>query len=173
MKPFRITRMVPLVLVGLLTSLGQAAEKSAEGVMYLFVQSAESVRIDQDKVTMKGVSPTTIYFSDRPARIAGHMRTEDFVGVWSLGDESFELDNPNAALSVFTGDEVETITVVLSKPVLKRGNLSYTIKILDGKIPEKGGECSLFIDVIGRPRSPTSIAGVGRRTSMRHVVGPR
>ena len=68
---------------------------------------------------------------------------------------------------------METITVVLSNPILKGDKLSYTIRVLDGDMPAKGGECSLFIDVIGRRRSPLSVAGIARRTTMRHVVRRR
>jgi len=160
-------RIILVVVVGLLTSLVHAADEP----MYLFVQSAKSVKISQDKITLKGVSASTVYFSDRPERIAGHVTTKKFVDDWAVGEDSFKLNNPNAAVSVFgSGDEVENLVVILSNPVLKWGSLSYDIKIIDGKIPKKGGECSLFIDIIGRPRSPMSIGGIARRTTRRHVI---
>jgi len=31
-------------------------------------------------------------------------------------------------------------------------------------MPEKGADVSVFIDIIGMPRTPISFAGVGRRT---------
>ena len=173
MTALKMKLAVPVILVACLASLGQATAERSDDTMYLFVQSAERVSVDDDTITMKGVSPTTIYFSDRPERIAGHMLTKHFTGSWAEGDDSFALNNPNAALSVFTPDGVETITVVLSNPILKGDKLSYTIRVLDGDMPAKGGECSLFIDVIGRPRSPMSIGGVARRTTMRHVVRRR
>jgi hypothetical protein len=140
-------------------------------VTFLFVQSALDVEINKNQITLKKVSPSTIYFSDRPSRIAGHMTTEKFMHIWeSGGAESFEASNPNAALSIFNGDDSDTLIVVLSNPVLKRGNLTYDICTLSGTVPEKGGQCSLFIDVIGRPRSPGSIAGVARRSTARHVI---
>jgi hypothetical protein len=157
-------------VIGLLGSVCEAADAPASPIEYLFVQSAESVSVTAKQITMAGVSPTTIYFSDRPARISGHMKTSHFMTAWTMGDDSFELSNPNAALSVFNGDDVVDLVVVLSHPKLTDGTLTYRIRILDGDIPAKKGAGSLFIDVIGRPRSPLSVAGIARRRTMRHVV---
>ena len=41
--------------------------------------------------------------------------------------------------------------------------LSYTVTILDGEMPAEGGPSALFIDIIGRPLSPVSVAGMHRR----------
>jgi hypothetical protein len=47
----------------------------------LFVQNAASVEIGAGgkTLTLKGFSPTTLFFSDRPVRIAGHYRTEEYL----------------------------------------------------------------------------------------------
>jgi hypothetical protein len=52
-------------------------------------------------LTLKGLSPTTLYFSDRPVRLAGHYRTSEFLKFWKAGPDSFLKDPPNATLSVF------------------------------------------------------------------------
>jgi len=39
--------------------------------------------------------------------------------------------------------------------------------ILDGEMPASGGPSALFIDVIGRPATPVSAAGMHRRTRRR------
>ena len=113
---------------------------------------------------------STIYFSDRPERIAGHMTTETFVDIWDNGDDSFKLSNPNAALSFLDDVTDEVVIVALSHPVLKDGNLTYDVTVLDGELPSEGGACSLFIDTLGRPASPGSVAGVHRRHRRRHVI---
>ena len=51
-------------------------------------------------------------------------------------------------------------------PKLKDHELTYDVEILDGEMPDTGGECALFIDVIGRPLSPVSLAGMNRRTGV-------
>jgi hypothetical protein len=141
-----------------------------ETVQMLFVQSADGVRIANGKLTLVGVSTNTIFFSDRPARVAGHMTTEEFVPFWGEGTDSFSKDPPNATLSVFTEGEPTNLVVTISNPVLSDNDLTYDIVVLEGSPPAEGGECSLFIDVIGMPLTPMSYAGVARRTTRRAIV---
>ena len=49
------------------------AELQAEESM--FVQTAQSIAGGDGMVTLRGVSPSTLYFSDRPQRVVGHMKT--------------------------------------------------------------------------------------------------
>jgi hypothetical protein len=149
-----------------MASLLAATEKSVE---YLYVQTAHSISFEDDKLTLHGVGPTTLFFSDRPDRITGHGTTEEMVNAWSEGDESFAADPPNATLSILGGDEIQDVVVVISDPVLLGSKLTYTVRVLDGKLPAHGGASSLFIDVIGRPLTPVSVAGVGRRTRRRAI----
>lgn len=44
-----------------------------EKVQLMFVQSAESLKADAKTLRLVNVAPQTIYFSDRPVRIAGHV----------------------------------------------------------------------------------------------------
>jgi hypothetical protein len=141
-----------------------------ETVQMLFVQSADGVRIADGKLTLVDVSTNTIFFSDRPARVAGHMTTEEFVPFWGEGTDSFSKDPPNATLSVFTEGEPTNLVVTISNPVLSDDDLNYDIVVLEGSPPAEGGECSLFIDVIGMPLTPMSYAGVARRTTRRAIV---
>jgi hypothetical protein len=140
----------------------QDAQKMGK-VTLLFVQNADSVTFDNGTMTMKGVSPTTVFFSDRPQRIAGHMTTKEFVPFWSEGKDSFLSDPPNANLSIFDDDKVTDVVVEIRNPKLNGTELSYDVKVLEGDMPQKGGACSLFIDVIGMPLTPVSYAGAARR----------
>jgi len=65
----------------------------------MFVQTAPGMASDATSLTLEGVTPSTLYFSDRPQRIVGHMSTADFVDLWAEGDNSFEEDPPNAVLA--------------------------------------------------------------------------
>jgi hypothetical protein len=165
----------------LMASRGAAADQDQpdlEQVQLLFVQTAKDIAINKDRMTMAGINPVTIFFSDRPKRVAGHMSTEDFVLDWQegTGKESFHTDPPNAALSIFGEDEIVDLVVILKNPRLAGGALVYDIGVLeiDGPIPT--GPASLFIDPLGAPLSPTSAAGVHRRhrrrrrRRVRHVV---
>jgi hypothetical protein len=129
----------------------------------LYVQSARGMAYENGQLTLEGIAPTTIIFSDRPDRITGHITLDDFLDSWGEGDDSFADDPPNAALSIFTEDEINDVIVVLSDPQLDGDQLSYSVEILDGELPASGGPSSLFIDMIGRPMSAVSVAGCHRR----------
>ena len=139
-------------------------------IEFLFVHSAESATLADGVLRLGDVSPATIYFSDRPDRVAGHLTTEEFVGTWGEGEDSFASNPPNATLSILEGDEPQEIVVVLTEPRLEDGDLIYNVQILDGASAATGGGSSLFIDIIGRPLTPMSMAGVARRTTRRAIV---
>jgi hypothetical protein len=52
-------------------------------------------------------------------------------------------------------------------PVLQGESLTYAVKVLQGDIPAKGADVSVFIDIIGMPLTPLSFAGVARRNYRR------
>jgi hypothetical protein len=108
-----------------------------------------------------------LWFSDRPHRLTGHITTEDFVASWDEGDDSFAADPPNALLSIFEPDEVNDVVVVLTDPALDGDDLTYSVEVTEGELSPSSGPVSLFIDVIGRPFTPMSVAGVRRRSRRR------
>lgn len=145
------------------------ATAGGKSVEYLFVQTAHSISSADNTLTLHGVGPSTLFFSDRPERITGHGATEEWVKTWSEGDDSFASNPPNAVLSVLDGEEIDDVVVVLMDPRLSGSKLNYTVRILDGQLPASGGASSLFIDVIGRPLTPVSVAGVHRRRRRRVI----
>jgi len=168
----QIIILVVTALAICLFALAQAEEKG-EMAELLFVQNSHDVSLEKGKLTLKKVGPTTIFFTDRPQRTAGHMTTKDFVDDWSVGENSFADNPPNAALSIFGQDEIVDIVVTLKNPRLEGENLIYDIAVLEEDVGPISGESSLFIDPIGRPLSPGSVAGVHRRHRRRvrrHVV---
>jgi hypothetical protein len=52
---------------------------------------------------------------------------------------------------------------------LADGNLVFKVSIIEGLPPEAAGRSALFIDTVGRPMSPGSVAGVHRRHRRREV----
>jgi hypothetical protein len=148
-----------------------AKEQSAKEADFLFVQTAKAMTFDKstNKLTLDGISPVTLFFSDRPERIAGNMKTTAFVPFWSKGKDSFLKDPPNADVSILEGDKLQQVVVVLQAPALKGDTLIYTVKVLQGDMPAKGADVSVFIDIIGMPRTPVSYAGVARRGYRRAV----
>jgi len=144
-------------------------EKTLEDIEALFAQTARELTTDGDKVTLHGLSPATLYFSDRPQRVVGHLTTKKFVEEWGLGENSFAVDPPNAVISfVEAGDDTpEDAIVVLKDPQIDGDKLTYTVDMLEGSLPPKGELVSVFIDPFGRPLSPVSLAGMNRRSRRR------
>ena len=136
----------------------------------MFVQTAKGIDGDGQTLTLRGITPSTLYFSDRPKRVVGHMSTADFVDLWGVGDNSFETDPPNAVLAFVEpgADAPDDAVVVIKAPNLDgAGDLSYSIEVLEGTVPTHGGPVTLFIDPFGRPLSPVSVCGVRRRERRR------
>ena len=114
---------------------------------FLYVQNAGSMILSEGTLTLKNVAPTTLFFSDRPRRIAGQMRTQAFIKHWDKGSNSFKATPPNATVAVFTdASKVTDAIVEISEPRFDGANLSYKAKVLFGELPAQGGELSLFID---------------------------
>ena len=62
-----------------------ASQADAAKAQLLFVQTAQGLACTNNTIVLKGVNPITIYFSDRPERIAGHLTTAEFVPTWGEG----------------------------------------------------------------------------------------
>jgi len=159
-------------LASIKSTLAEVTGEVPKQADFLFVQTAKGMTFDNStgKLTLDGVSPITLFFSDRPERIAGNMQTAAFVPFWSKGKDSFLSDPPNADVSILEGDKLQQFVAVLQDPVLQGDSLSYTVKVLRGQMPAKGADVSVFIDVIGMPATPVSYAGVARRSYRRAVM---
>jgi len=116
---------------------------------YLFVLSATSGSLKGDTLTLNGV-PNVIYFSDRPARKAGHMSLSNFIEMWDKGVDSFKADPPNATLSLSTKEGAKNIVIELTSVEQKSGSVVFKISVLEGLILESFKMSSLFIDINGR-----------------------
>jgi hypothetical protein len=147
----------------------EVSEQQLEDMEALFVQSAAGMTSGDGRITLEGLSPSTLYFSDRPKREVGHMPSRQFVDVWGEGENSFATNPPNAVLSFAEpADRLpEDAVVVIQDPHLEGDVLSYSVTLLDGTIPSATGPCALFIDPFGRPLSPVSAAGMHRRERRR------
>jgi len=148
-----------------------AAAAKPEIVPSLFVLNSRGATLQGDTLTLTGVMPHSIIFADRPVRSAGHQLTSDIIADWGSGDDSFAKNPPNATISVFSKDgSVKDAVVVLKTPKLEGDKLTFNVQTLEGDLAGGDGGAALFIDIIGRPMSPMSFAGVGRRTAFRGAM---
>lgn len=153
--------------VPLQKNIGQA---HPEVVPSLIVMNAQGASLANGKLTLTGIMPNSIVFADRPVRAAGHAMTKHLLEEWTPDEkgDSFLKDPPNATVSVFSkeGDAISDAVVVLRKPTLEGTTLTFDVDVLEGQL-SGDGPASVFIDIIGRPLTPFSYAGVARRTAYR------
>jgi hypothetical protein len=152
--------------VPLQKTIGQVG---TEVVPSLLVFNAHGAELQKDKLVLNGISPSTIVFADRPVRAAGHDTTAHVVEDWNKGSDNFAKDLPNATVSAFTkdGSGVKDAVVVLKSPKLEGDRLTFDVEVLEGDLKGADGAAAVFIDIIGRPLTPMSFAGVARRTAWR------
>lgn len=120
-------------------------EQVASAEEFLFVQNSSSGTFDGQHLTLHAVAPT-IFFSDRPYRVFGHVEPDAFISAWTRGPNSFATDPPNAILSLLGEESNESYMVELMDPRFSGGNLTYRVKVESGTIPASFKESSLFID---------------------------
>jgi hypothetical protein len=149
--------------------IGVASNAKPEIVPSLIVMNSRGATLQGATLTLTGVSPNAIIFADRPVRSAGHALTVHLLEEWAPGSDSFAKDPPNATVSVFNKDAsmVKDAVVVLKAPKLNGDNLTFEVQVLEGDLGNADGPASVFIDIIGLPRTPLSFAGVARRTAYR------
>jgi len=146
-------------------------EKQLEQIEAMFVQVAREMATEGDKVKFFGLAPATLFFSDRPQHVVGHLSAKQFVEEWDKGENSFAVDPPNAVISFLeaNGERPEDAIVVLKQPHLAGTTITYSVEILEGKLPAQADSVSIFIDPFGRPLSPVSVAGMHRRARRRRL----
>ena len=141
------------VLAGCAGSQAPGADPGGSQAQLMFVQSAEDLRVDANRSTLRlvKVNAQTVYFSDRPKRIAGNLTMADYLKTWKEGRDNFNADPPNATLSVYEPGRADPtlVVVTLMKPVMDGADLLYTYKLIDGTMPANGGATSVFIDWYG------------------------
>lgn len=155
--------------------IGQTQHQAAQVFPSLIVMNARGASMQSGKLTLVGIAPNSIVFADRPHRAAGHDLTTRLLEEWAPSNtdaESFTKNPPNATISVFKkdGSGVVDAVIVMKTPKLEGDRLTFDVDVLEGDIAGGDGPASVFIDIIGRPFTPLSYAGVARRTAYRGAM---
>src|SRR5262245_18260776 len=159
--------------VPLQKAIGQAKPEAGQAkpdvVPSLIVLNARGASLQGQQLILLGVSPNSIVFADRPVRSAGHVLTTHLLEEWATGSDSLAKDPPNVRVSVFSkaGSAIRDAVVVLKTPNLSGDRLTFEVQVLEGDLTGADGPASVFIDIIGMPWTPLSLAGVARRTAAR------
>ena len=102
---------------------------------FIFIQEGTGGTFVKDEsgnytLTITGVVPYTIYFSDRPERVVGFAPMDKFLDGFCFG----AIDPPNAAVMLREGEnESDVVVAELTSPQFDETNstLTYTAKVLD------------------------------------------
>lgn len=113
--------------------------EASDKVVLLFVQAAGSGTVTQSDqrhtLSFRHDAGQTVYFSDRPERLAGLLPTAELVAQWPFEGET----PPNAALAIANAEDGSTTVIlgVLSNPVwdAAASTLSYGFQMLSDDIP--------------------------------------
>ena len=127
---------------------------------FFAIQHAQSGSISEINETsysleLNEVSDKTILFSDRPDRIVMSESTSDFIGNWSVGENSFAEDAPNAVLVLDKqeGQPQDTVIIALFNPVYDpdKKALKYEITADNAtsmEMPVELGQTTIVIDAV-------------------------
>jgi hypothetical protein len=137
---------------------------SGDPMKFFAIQHAQYGSISENNSTaysleLNDVSDKTILFSDRPDRIVTSISTADFIGNWSVGEDSFSMDVPNTALIVNEQEGQEITIVELYNPIydVDSKTLKYEITPDNGTsidLPNEFGQSTLVIDNHCSPLDP-------------------
>jgi hypothetical protein len=166
MNTFQAIVILMMLTMSCVVLAQEQLQNETQDASYMFVQSANSgsfIPVEGNEslynLTLMGVSPQTIAFSDRPERIVGQVPMQKFLDGMCFGPQN----PPNAAIVILDAKEDEDVAVVeLFNPLYDAANqtLRYTARILeqanhsyaefnernDKKLPATFGPSAAFID---------------------------
>ena len=153
------TLSVIVVVTSLYVAYAQENQTTIETPKFFAIQHANSGSLSEINTTsysleLNDFSYKTILFSDRPDRIVSSVSTTDFIGNWSVGENSFAVDVPNAMLVVDEIEGKQDIAIVeLFDPIYDSDNKTLKYEVTPDNatsinVPGEFGQITLFIDCL-------------------------
>lgn len=150
-RPFALLSAMLLVFIPGLAMAQTVNQPVPAPPSYEYVQQASSLQYDGQSLTLQGVAPSTIFFSDHPYRLTGQVDTATFANLWAAPNGPFAQNPPNAAISVLGQTGVSPAIVELTSATADGASVTYGVKILSGEIPASAENIALFVDHGPRP----------------------
>ena len=142
-----------IISVPLIGRADEPKKADQNKIQLMFVQTADDFKADGKTLRLINVGQQTLYFSDRPVRVAGHLTMPAYMDEWKAGEgpDNFGANPPNATLSVYEpGRNDNTLAVVeISHPLIDGKDLVYNYKVIKARCPRAVDATALFIDWIG------------------------
>jgi hypothetical protein len=148
---------ISLLMTEVFAQQGETGTK-IESPQFLAIQHAQSGTISDINSTsytlqLNDLAEKTILFSDRPNRIVVTETTRAFVGNWTSGEDSFQVDPPNAALVLTDDQEDDVFEIELFNPTYNEDEnaIRYDFSVLGNAtsspdLPSNLGKSVLIID---------------------------
>lgn len=128
-----------------ITAFASTNEQGASVLLVMLSKHAvlqKTKQPDLYKLTLTGVNPKTVYFTDRPNRISGQMMTEKLMKNWNT-KRLFEKDAPNAVMeAVRVNNKTKALSqsensyaITLYNPTLSKAHpnqMTFDVKLLPG-----------------------------------------
>ena len=136
------------------SSNSQTADHVPQFFAIQHAQSGSLSKINEtaSSLELNDVSDKTILFSDRPDRIVTSSSTSDFIGNWSIGQDSFAVDAPNAVLVVDVQGGIQDVAIVeLFTPVYDSQKMILKYDVTPDNatsidLPSEFGQTTIVID---------------------------
>src|SRR6266576_5061055 len=122
-----------LILSGVALIRADENKTAQNKIQLMFVQTADDLKADGNTLRLVNVGQQTLYFSERPARVAGHLTMPAYLDEWKAGEgpDNFSSDPPNATISVYeSGNHENTLAAVkISHPEIDGTALVHNYKL--------------------------------------------
>ena len=124
---------------------------------FFAIQHAQSGSLSEINETaysleLSDVSDKTILFSDRPDRIVTSVSTTNYIGNWTVGADSFEVDPPNVVVVVDEQEGSQDVTIVeLFNPIYDSDKKALKYDVTPGnatsiELPSEFEKTTVVID---------------------------
>ena len=113
----------------------------------ILIQVAGSAVADLHRLTLRDLSPTTIWLLQGAPRKFGHMSTGTFLDLWwhpksRLGGSSLPA---HLGLADPELQRLPDPNLLLGSPRISGSGIQYDIELLSGSLPSHTGACVLFL----------------------------
>ena len=113
----------------------------------VLIQVASAFVADHHRLTLRDLSPTTIWLLDGPTRRIGHMSTGTLLDLW-WDPRSGLAGSSLPALLGRADPEAQHVPdpiLLLGSPRISGSGIQYDVELISGTLPTHSGACVLFL----------------------------
>ncbi|WP_147235328.1 hypothetical protein [Ruegeria sp. A3M17] len=124
---------VILASLGLATAaVAGSSDDNSAPESFLFVESGEKAKLADGQLILLGVGDEVSVFSDRPYRDAGFITRAELFDIWGKGENNFEENPPNVALTGSVDGKSQVVILEISNPEVSGDQVTYDYTYVEG-----------------------------------------